>query len=389
MLQARDHPRTPKRDALALEEAFLSFNRASESLTQAYGVLEERVGRLTAELAQANEANVRQAEENARLCARLTLLLEALPAGVVVIDSTDRVCEANGAAASLLGAELAGQTWSAVTTRHFAHVDGADVVLQNGRRLALSRRELPDHTGCIVLLSDDAEARAVRELLDRHARLSALGEMAARLAHQIRTPLAAALLYVSHLTRPAVVPRDQQRFAEQAVARLKDLEHTVQEMLAFARGGGQAAERLRVGSVLAEAVQMLEPELQPQLTLQVECDADDIAVTGSRTALAGAMVNLVVNAQQALQGAGLVRLVAHEHPRGGVLISVSDNGPGIAPENRQRVFEPFFTLRKGGTGLGLAIVKSIIEAHDGLIELRESDLGGACFEIWLPPANRT
>jgi len=377
------------RQTLVLEEAFSSFTRASQSLEQTYRSLEERIARLTAELAAANDQRAQQAAENARLCERLTLLLEALPGGVLVIDAGGTIVQANGVAAGLIGAASVGLPWDAVAARAFAQQDGADVVLRDGRRLTQSQRDLPDRSGRILLLTDDTESRAIRELLDRHRRLSAMGEMAAKLAHQIRTPLSAALLYASQLTAPAITAADRQRFAERAVARLKDLDRTVQEMLTFARGGPQPAEHVRIGAVLTEVLQVLEPDLGTGgMVLQVVCDADAAELTGSRTALAGALANLVTNARQAMNGQGVVLLEAHPAGDGWVDIRVSDSGPGIPPHHRERLFEPFFTTRQGGTGLGLAIVKSVVDAHHGVIAAEESTLGGACFSIRLPLSTR-
>ena len=371
-------------ETVVLEEAFASFTHASAALEESYRSLEERIAGLTEELAEANDEQVRQAEENARLCGRLVQLVEALPAGVLVIDGGGAIAQSNAAARALLGESLEGVTWSAACARAVAHVEGNDVALCDGRRLTLCRRELPDRSGHIVLLTDDSEARAARELLDRHRRLSAMGEMAARLAHQIRTPLSAALLYVSQLATACLSPADRQRFAERAVARLQDLDRTIQEMLAFARGGSSASDHVRLGSVLAEVVQILEPEIAPALTLQVVCEVDDVEVLGSRIALAGAIVNLVSNAAQAMDGVGTILLEARAATDDEVIVRVSDDGPGVAPEHRARIFEPFFTTRRSGTGLGLAIVKSVVEAHQGSIALEPSALGGASFAIRLP-----
>lgn len=385
MHSATRKPGLGSHQTLVLEEAFSSFTRASQSLEQTYRSLEDRIARLTAELAAANDQRAQQAAENARLCERLTLLLEALPGGVLVIDAGGTIVQANGIAAALVGEAIVGLSWDVVATRAFAHQDGVDIVLRDGRRLTQSQRDLPDRSGRILLLTDDTEARAIRELLDRHRRLSAMGEMAAKLAHQIRTPLSAALLYASQLAAPAISAAERQRFAERAVARLKDLDRTVQEMLTFARGGPQPAEHVRVGSVLAEVLQVLEPELGAGgMVLQVVCDADAAELTGSRTALAGALANLVTNARQAMNGQGVVLLEAHPDGDAWVDIRVSDSGPGISPQHRERLFEPFFTTRQGGTGLGLAIVKSVVDAHHGTIAAVDSPLGGACFSIRLP-----
>lgn len=371
-------------DPAVLEEAFATFTRASAALECTYRSLEQRIERLTEELAEANDEQARQGEENARLCGRLSLLVEALPAGVVVIDGSGVVVQSNSVARTMLGAPLDGRFWSELARAAFAHQDGGTAVLRDGRRLTLSSREIPDRSGRVVLLTDDGEARAVRELLDRHRRLSAMGEMAARLAHQVRTPLAAALLYASQLATPGLSAVDQRRFAARTVARLQDLDRTVQEMLSFARGGRPVSEPLRLGSVLAEALQVVEPELGPRLKLCVECHADDVEVSGSRTALAGALANLVANSAQAVGGAGTVLVEARATDEAWLEITVSDDGPGIPAELRERVFEPFYTTRTGGTGLGLAIVRSVAEAHGGTVEAGESRLGGARVMLRLP-----
>jgi two-component system sensor histidine kinase FlrB len=155
-------------------------------------------------------------------------------------------------------------------------------------------------------------------------------------------------------------------------------------MLAFARGGRQAGEHVRLGSILTEALQVVEPEIGPRLTLRVECHVDDAEVTGSRTALAGAVANLVVNSAQAVQGCGVVVIEACRAEDGWYELRVSDDGPGIAPELRERVFEPFYTTRQGGTGLGLAIVRSVVEAHGGSVAAEASQCGGARFRLRLP-----
>jgi two-component system sensor histidine kinase FlrB len=128
--------------------------------------------------------------------------------------------------------------WRHVIARCFAprEDDGHEVSLKDGRRLSIATRSLDAEPGQLVLLNDLTETRHLQDQLARHERLSSLGRMVASLAHQIRTPLSAALLYASHLTEQALPVETQQRFAGRLKERLHELEHQVRDMLVFARG---------------------------------------------------------------------------------------------------------------------------------------------------------
>ena len=168
------------------------------------------------------------------------------------------------------------------------------------------------------------------------------------------------------------------------MARLRDIDRTVQEMLVFARGGAPAADPVEVGELLDAALGSAEPELRPGVELRVTCVERRAAVAGSRTALAGALANLVVNAAQSLPVSGRIEVVAAAHADGWLEIAVDDDGPGFEPAVLERAFEPFHTTRPGGTGLGLAIVRSVVEAHGGSVHATASALGGARVVMRLP-----
>ena len=229
-----------------LEQAFSLFNEASAQLASAYQDLQEQVARLSSELAVANGELRRQFEEKEALSRRLTLLLDALPGGVVVLDASGQVVEVNPAACQLLGGESLGRAWSEIQAQQLIAAsspqewqlrDPDGVPLQ--RWVSISASPLDPAGGRILLVSEITEARRLREQLERHKRLSAMGEMAAGLAHQLRTPLATALLYAGNLARAQLPDQDRQRFAEKAQARLRDLERMIQEMLTFVAGSRQ------------------------------------------------------------------------------------------------------------------------------------------------------
>lgn len=368
-----------------LEQAFSLFTEASAQLTGAYHDLQQQVERLTGELAVANSELRRQLEEKAALSQRLKLLLDALPAGVVVLDRDGRVVEANPAAQRLLGEVTVAESWDDLAGRLLKPSDTPqEWELAAGGLVSLVSSQFDASGGRIILLSDITEAHELQRQLERHQRLSSMGEMAASLAHQLRTPLATALLYTANLTKKNLADDDRIRFAEKSRARLKHLEHLIQDMLLFVRGGSVAEEEVPVSSLLAELGQTIEPQLQQHgVAFTIRDEATGAVLAGSRKALAGALLNLLENAMQACAAGGEIRLEAQK-AGDEVLLSVSDSGRGMDATTQERLFQPFFTTRTEGTGLGLAIVRGVVETHGGRIEV-ESALGeGSKFSIWLP-----
>ena len=371
-----------------LEDAFNVFNRMSLQLESSYRDLEHQVAGLTAELAAARSERLQQLAEKERLANRLSRLLETLPGGVIVLDAQGIVQECNPAALTLLGEPLLGQLWRDVMQRACCAeygVDDSEIKLANGRQITLSARALGTEPGQILLLTDVTEHRALQNLVNRQQRLSAMGEMAASLAHQIRTPLATALLYLSHLNHPQQAEVERQRVTEKIRARLRLLEGMVNDMLVFARGGTGAVEKFSIDSVLDELRQTLEPQLQMlQGDLHIDNAAPGTIVNGSRAALAGALLNLANNAMQSCGAGARLRITVRTPQPDRLTLSVGDNGPGIPADCIGRIFEPFFTTRPDGTGLGLAVVRAVVEAHHGSVWVDSPPGQGACFGLRLP-----
>ena len=363
-------------DPQQLQEAFQAFNRMSSALEHSYRELEQQVAGLNRELAASRS-------ERLHLADRLETLIEALPGAVLVLDAGGRVSECNPMAQALLGAPLVGEVWEAVRRRCFdaAGSDGHDIRLHDGRWIRISERPLDAAAGRILLVNEITETRRLTETLNRQQRLSAMGEMLAGLAQQLRTPLSTALLYASQLSATADAAR-QQQFGGRIVERLRHLERMVNDMLVFARGGqGGEAEAIPLGRLLATLEQHLEPQLAG-VDWQCDCRDPEVPVQGDETALVGALANLVVNALQAAVESPVIRLEAARQDGGAVDIRISDNGPGIPAGLCERIFEPFFTTRSSGTGLGLAVVRATVAAHGGDIAVGT----GTTFSLRLPPA---
>ncbi|MVW76266.1 sensor histidine kinase [Pseudomonas xionganensis] len=367
-----------------LEQTFALFNQMSTQLSASYSMLEARVTELKGQLALVSAQRMQELAEKERLAHRLQSLLDLLPGGVIVIDGQGVVREANPVARNLLGQPLVGMLWRQVISRNFAprEDDGHEVSLKDGRRLSIATRSLHGEPGQLVLLTDLTETRRLQDQLARHERLSALGRMVASLAHQIRTPLSAAMLYAGHLAEQELPLEQQQRFAGRLQERLHELEHQVRDMLIFARGDLPLPDRLSPEALFTALRAAAEPHV---LGMQVrwQCDSRDGALLCNRDTLVGTVLNLIENA---IQAAGRdVRLKVHLYCRGQSLrLCISDNGPGIEPATLARLGEPFFTTKTTGTGLGLAVVKAVARAHQGQLQLRSRPGRGTCAILSLP-----
>jgi two-component system sensor histidine kinase FlrB len=369
-LEPTDHQRSE------LQAAFRAFGTVSQQLSGAFDSLRSQVAQLQLELIE-----TRAGREH--LAARLSALVESLPGGVLVLDPGGRIEEANPAAIGLLGEPLLGEEFQAVLARAAVNSGaiGEHIELRSGRYVNLSRRET-SHGSEVVLLTDVTESHLMQVFLTRQQRLLTLGELAAGLAHQIRTPLAAALLYASQMSMPERSPEDLVRCAERTVLSLKQLDTLVNDMLAFAHGGA-AREVVNISALLEQVAQWLRPALRRGVRLTIRTEAPDLKVRANAPSLVSAVLNLATNALQAATAELDLELLGRRGAPGRAHIVVSDNGPGVPLVIRERIFEPFFTTRARGNGIGLAIVKKVVEAHAGSVQLADTGRG-ASFVIDLP-----
>jgi two-component system sensor histidine kinase FlrB len=314
---------------------------------------------------------------------RIEALLSALPGGVLMLDADGAIRECNAAAAELLAGAAPGVRFDALLPRRRppGSATGELIELAGARCATVTRRPLAGG-GELVLIADVTPQHRMQRLLARQQRLLTLGELAAGLAHQIRTPLAAALLYASQMTLPDRTPESLARCAEKTAASLRQLDRLVTEMLSFAHGGAER-EPVSVSALLEQVAQWVRPVMRDGVTLTIRTEAPKLSVRANASALASAVMNLAINALQASEGRIAIELLAREGAAGRAQIVVRDDGPGVPPNLRERLFEPFFTTRAGGNGIGLSIVKSVVDAHQGSVRLVDSP-AGATFVIDLP-----
>jgi len=377
--------KTSEHSIIKLEELFATFNQVSVDLGSRYRELETRVAELNKELAVTHSARLKELTAKEELAAKLSSLVDTLPGGVVVLDKDGVVREENAIAQQMLGSSALNRNWKSVFEALGAEgaMSGSEVSLDNGKRLCVSSSAYGDTDETIVLLTDVSENHRLRNLINREERLTALGEMAARLAHQIRTPLSTAILYLSHLPNSRI---DQQTdsVAKKIQSCLRQIESLTESMLSYIRGESSKREVFSICDVLYEVKDANSLQLRDSRgDIRLELPGYECLFEGDRDALFNAISNLVENAIQASETAPLIKLsVRRETTR--FRISIEDNGPGIQESMKEKIFDPFFSSRPGGTGLGLAVVHSAVKACSGQIAIKSAESGGALIEILLP-----
>lgn len=217
------------------------------------------------------------------------------------------------------------------------------------------------------------------ELRARRERLTEIGEMTAKFAHDVRTPLASAMLYTSQLD---VASPGQRAVVDKLKARLDDVGRMVNDMLGFAAGWRAVERPCNVGELLVEIRHEFDAHCHREIDVRIEAGDAVLTVLANRDALKAAIRNLLTNAIQAC-GEKACIVIAATSDGDEAHITVSDNGPGIPGDVLPRIFEPFYTTRPQGTGLGLAVVRAVAEAHGGTVEVA-SGASGTRFTMRLP-----
>jgi len=265
-------------------------------------------------------------------------------------------------------------------------------------RIAILRRRLLLHTavsggvGLAVLLG---AVGFIWHLVQRNAQLegrrrvdeelAALGSLAANLAHEIRNPLNALSINLELLEEDLgsrKAPVDTVGLARREVGRLSRL---VNDFLVYARPSPPTMEEFSGAELLADVSALLAPTCE-RFGVKLHVDARSVRVRGDRGQLGQVMVNLALNAVQAMDGSPTRELAlgASANEDAAVVLEVGDTGPGIPPAELRRVREAFYTRRKGGTGLGLAIADRIVAAHRGRLDLANRPEGGLVARVTLP-----
>lgn len=363
-----------------LLRAFEQFNQLSQNLCASVDEINLTADRLGPAAEQVAGKAMQQRVQ------QLDALIDAIPGAVVVLDPQGNITEANDNARQLLGEDVYQQAWRECVQRVFLQeLDQGELKTEDGRQYSISTRPLGYAPGQVLLLSDVTQTRKLQRAAQQNLHLMTMGKMMASLAHQIRTPLASAMLYLSQTVDAELDAATSQNFCGKALSGIRHIEKMINDMLVFAHGGQFVTTRFLVSELIADLEVLLQPQLQQRgAELLIERGQADAELQGNKDALLGALANLCVNALQACREQPRISIRVAMTRRGLLSISLQDNGCGMDRETRRHIFDPFFSTKADGTGLGLAVVKSVIESHQGRIAVYAQPGRGCRFRIFLP-----
>jgi len=312
-------------------------------------------------------------------------ILSSLPTALVILNAQGRVVWLNPLAEAMLGYGLIGALWLDIIQKAFVPRadDGHEVSLANGRRVHVAISALDSLPGVLITLADITTSRDYEKAKENDKRLVAIGTMTAQLAHQIRTPLASAMLYTEHLHN---LPNFDTR-TQSWLSRLQEchgsIEQQIQDLLLFARGTSIELSSVDMNDWCSQLILRAQPYVEAYsavFKVNNHLLIDTAAVHSE--SLIGAVLNLVINALQS--GALEIYLTLASIDNSGIQISLEDNGKGMSEEVKTQAFSPFYTTKAQGTGLGLAVVFAVVKAHGGKVHLESIPNEGTQVNITIP-----
>ncbi|RMG59359.1 MAG: PAS domain S-box protein [Deltaproteobacteria bacterium] len=356
-----------------LNRAIDTFNSASATLVEYYRVLEERVRFLTDEVDRKKNL--------------LDSILNSVDVGVVFFDEKGTIRLINGAAERLLGVtseEVVGRKEIPATIEDeyvlpergkpfYAIVEEAQVRDSSGRTI-----------GKVLLLNDVTRLRKLELENERNRRLSAMGELVLKIAHEIRNPLGSIELFAGLLSKDLAGTK-QAEFAARITQSVRLLVNTLDNMLRFSRDMTPVKEFGLLNDFVREVCSEFR-ELAASRKVRIRVEEEEMCwMLFDRGLLRQALVNLILNAIHAMPDGGDLTVSLRLFDRASrVELTVTDTGEGMDAETLRRVFEPFFSTKDRGTGLGMSIVRSIVEAHGGSVTLESAKGEGTRVRIVLP-----
>ena len=342
-------------------------------------------------------------------------IINGVPSGVIAVDDTNRIVLFNPASENMLGVKAETVSDEHITflfpslfenlpisrnsdslsikksfadfvytrpdtQKRYLRVSSAPLILPGGRR-----------TGQIFVIQDMTEIRLSEQELKKVEGLAMTGELAARVAHEIRNPLASISGSVQMLKEGMKKDDINIRLMDIVVREIKRLNHLVDDFLVFARSGKKFMQSFELNSLLRESLSIFQGSQHMNRDIDIKTDfKEDIVLNSDPDGLKQVLWNIFLNACDAMPDGGTLYVTSftelQEHPSSTKMawIVVRDTGKGFKQENLSQVFSPFFTTKERGTGLGLAIVKGIIDGLGGDIFADNHKDGGAVIKIMLP-----
>ncbi len=300
--------------------------------------------------------------------------LETIPAGVIVIDVAGMIVHYSTLATEMFNLSK-NEAWSDVLKRNIKGTsdNGHYILCHSGKYIVMKTQSLPNRRGQLVLLIDESIHKENSESKIKIEKLDSIGKLSATLAHQLRTPLSTAYLYVTNLCLDNVTKADLKVYQDKIAYQLNIIKQQIDDVLLVYKG----AESLFETIDLVTEMNFLcdnHKDLNPNMLINVNQHNtnENLTIVGNRQALRGAINNIIENAIHASgksKSIDINLLLKNKY----VVVEVVDYGEGIKEENISKITQGFFTTKEDGNGLGLSIAKSIIEAHQGSLVI-ESEL---------------
>ncbi|MBV6340133.1 two-component system sensor histidine kinase NtrB [Candidatus Magnetobacterium casense] len=377
-------------DISSLNEAFQSFTIASKSLEQIYERLQEKVHYLTIELEDKNKqlqqalCDTQEAKDNLRG------ILESLREAIIVLDTSEHVTMFNRAAEKMLCMsthDVVGKSFDSLNL--VIEKDGTDTCLTAGGNrynVVISRSNILDAQGAtrgvVILLQDITRIRELESQQERNKRLIAMGEMAAQIVHEIRSPLCSIELYASMLENE-LGETPNSNLARGISMGIRSLNNILTNMIFFAKPQKPKFYEVNLSDVIDESLFMLMPLIESRGVSIDRHSEDGDVISGDGELLKQVFMNIIINAVQVTPDGGTVKVIEKANDTH-AFVEIIDEGEGIKHENLERIFDPFFSTKEKGTGLGLAIASKILLVHDGTIKVKSEIGKGSCFQLCLP-----
>jgi two-component system sensor histidine kinase FlrB len=389
-----------------LTRAFMTFTQAAGSLEKSYTQLQAEVARLHRELQCANSELERSLEENTRVRAYLSRVLEDLPCGVLVVSVDGTLQIINPEARRLLQVQpdwVPGEQSGLPPTfakliaeipanSFFSEQEWAMPENARNRTIGILRANVSEKTNeigdAIWIVRDLTEQKRLASERELARRSHALAEVATVLAHEIRNPLGSMELFTGLLADATAQMPETRQWVTHLQAGLRALSATVNNVLQFHSQPSTQMLPTDLDRLVGETMDFLMPlARQRGQQIKIENTIGKIATNADSSRLKQVFFNLSLNAFRAMRTGGKLGVSLHwapQFPGELVQIDFSDEGRGVPPEVLDHIYEPGFTTTPGSPGLGLAVCKKVIEQHGGEIRVQSKPDKGTTFSLFLP-----
>jgi len=338
-----------------------------------------------------------------------SLIIDTLDSGLVTVNSSGEVRVFNRYASELTGIDQE-KAYGQQLSKIFPGIDLSGLSSSNVRKeisylnsfgakiiLSLKYAPLSDKAGIIIGavidFKDLTEIKDMEAKLNKAGRLAAIGELSARIAHEVRNPLASISGSVQLIAESGSIPEADKKLLEIVIRETSRLDNMVAEFLQYARPLPPNRSWFLLNNLITDQITLLQGDVRFSSIIFHNNIDELIEIYADRDQFNQVLWNLILNAAEAMPDGGEIfigfswgNLIAHQNKATdrNLYLTIRDTGIGISTKEAEFVFEPFFTTKSGGTGLGLASVYRILEAHNGSISLDSTQRGGTTFSIIIP-----